>query len=110
MTTEEDGKRIEALEKTLSLVARVYELVREDGIVTIEFLNELDGEDNIGEVDIPAVIKEHKFTGWTRIGTELERKILNRLVHKEMKRPLLVLTITDGDVGDASLCWFTIRA
>jgi hypothetical protein len=106
MITEEGGKRIKALETTLSLVARVYELAREDGIVAIDFLNELNGEGNIIESDIPDILEEHTYTGWTRIGTELEKKVLGELVHDGMVKPLLVLTITDGDVRAVPLYWF----
>ncbi|KAI5794236.1 hypothetical protein FPQ18DRAFT_330453 [Pyronema domesticum] len=98
MVTEEEGKRLSALETTLEIVAQVYTLTREDGIGTIDFLNEPDGFADVVDTEIAEIIKDHSYSGWTRIGTELEAKILNELVTDDMKKPLLVLVITDGDI------------
>ena len=98
MRTEEGGNRINALESTLLLIAEVYTLARSDGILAINFLNDLTIKDV--RIDMVAdIIKEHSFSGWTRIGTELKLKVLDAFVTEEMKRPLLVITITDGAVS-----------
>jgi hypothetical protein len=53
------------------------------------------------------MIKGHAWRGVTRIGTELERKILDYFVYEpkavprklqEREKPLLIMTITDGEV------------
>lgn len=49
------------------------------------------------------IIGEMYWTGETQIGTELQRKIVERFVLKEdpnmMARPVLAMVITDGDVS-----------
>ena len=99
MRTEEDGKRIKALESTLLLVTEVYTLARSDGILAIDFLNDSTEEVDVRTDIVAEIIAEHRFSGWTRIGTELKRKVLDDFVTEEMERPLLVITITDGGVS-----------
>ena len=99
MRKEEDGKRIKALESTLLLVAEVYTLARSDGILAIDFLNDSTEEADIRIDIVEDIIREHRFSGWTRIGTEMKRKVLDYFVTEEMERPLLVITITDGEVS-----------
>ena len=99
MRTEEDGKRITALESILSLIAEVYTLARSDGILAIDFLNDSTKQVNVRTDFVAAIIAEHRFSGWTRIGTELKRKVLDDFVTEGMKWPLLVITITDGEVS-----------
>ena len=99
MITEEQGKRIPALESTLSLIAEVYTLARSQGILEIDFLNDSAEVKDIRKDAVEEIIGEHSFSGWTRIGTELKLKVLDDFVTEEMKRPLLVITITDGGVS-----------
>ena len=99
MKTEEGGNRKKALESALQLIADVYTLARPDGILAIEFLNNPTKMKDVRTNIVADIIKDHKFSGWTRIGTELKLKVLNHFVTKEMEKPLLVITITDGDVS-----------
>ena len=99
MRTEEGGNRIKALESALLLIAEVYALARSDGILAIDFLNDSTEEIDVRTDNVAEIISEHNFAGWTRIGTELKQKVLNDFVKGDMKKPLLVLTITDGEVS-----------
>lgn len=98
MVTEEEGIQIKTLGKILRRVSPVYALAREDGIYTMDFLNEPDGYADFTAEDINEILMNHSYYGWTRIGTELKSKVLSENVHDNMKKPLLVLTITGGDV------------
>ncbi|KAF8248704.1 hypothetical protein K440DRAFT_642123 [Wilcoxina mikolae CBS 423.85] len=98
MKTEEKGSRKKALEKTLKIVSWVYTLARPDGIVAIKYLNAKQGESDVMPGHVKKIIKEHKFQGWTRIGTKMKNKVFDNFVKPDMKKPLLVITITDGDV------------
>jgi hypothetical protein len=107
MKREENGKRIEALKKTLKLVANVFMLARpkkgqgtDQGINAVRFLNFAKGWTNVVPKATDKIIDDHTFRHWSRIGTELKAKVLDKHVfgNKPMKKPLLVITITDGDV------------
>ena len=99
MKIEEEGRRIEALESTLLLIAEVYTLARSGGIRAIDFLNDETEEVDVRTDIVADIIKEHNFSGWTRIGTELKQKVLDDFVGAHMEKPLLMITITDGGVS-----------
>ena len=99
MRVEEGGRRIEALKLTLLLIAEVYTLARPDGILAINSLNHGTGWMDVRTDIVAEIINEDNFSGWTRIGTELKQKVLNYFVKADMKKPLLVITITDGGVS-----------
>ena len=99
MKTEEEGKRIEALKTALQLIADVYTLARPDGILAIDFVNDSTEERDVRTDIVADIIAEHRFSGLSRIGTALKRKVLDNFVTEDMERPLLVITITDGAVS-----------
>lgn len=102
MRTEEGGKRIPVLEQTLKIIAKLYSLVAEPGrgILGIRFLNSSIQKDYVSENAANDIVKDHHYSGLTRIGGELKRKILRPFVYDtHMKKPLLIMTITDGGVG-----------
>lgn len=101
MKAEEGGERMRILEQTLKEITKVYQLANPDGIKSIRFLNGEKGKRNVKSNRVKDLLKDHRFRGVTRIGTQLEKKVLDRFVwnRKEpMKKPLLVMTITDGAV------------
>lgn len=121
MEFEESGKRITALKTVLTLISEIYEAVSDPtdarGIHAIRFLNGNSGGGKKGQefptlTDIHKTIDEHEFEGLTRIGTGLMRNILKPLVfnetkkngktvrtlNKDLKRPLLIMVVTDGAV------------
>jgi hypothetical protein len=102
MLTEQKGKRIKDLKKTLKLVAHIYRLYNDRGIKTVDFLNDEVGEENVIKEDVDEIFEDHSYRGLTRIGTELQQKVLNERVlatDVEMSKPLLILIFTDGDVS-----------
>ncbi|KAA8912325.1 hypothetical protein FN846DRAFT_773380 [Sphaerosporella brunnea] len=102
MKTEEGGKRIETLKIALKFVAAVIKLARNEGIKAIRFLNSKKVWTDV-QRKTHKIIEDHPFRHWSRIGTELKNKIINKHVFgSEMKRPLLVITITDGDAEGES--------
>ncbi|KAH0612940.1 uncharacterized protein H6S33_009320 [Morchella sextelata] len=96
MKYEENGERIKTLQKTLDNIANVYGLARDQGIITVRFLNAPQGKKNVTVKTVKSVLKNHNYGGVTRIGTELKKKILDRFVNKDMAKPLLIMIITDG--------------
>jgi hypothetical protein len=110
MVSEENGERKKALTSTLLSIAKVYQLARVKGISSIRFINYTNRKINITSKNVKPLLKKHKFEGLTRLGTELKAKVLDELVTDDydMKKPVLVITITDGDVriypGAGLLC------
>lgn len=101
MVFAEGGPYVEALNKTLRLISSIYGLARDEGIVAVRFFNSRRGKRNVTERNIKHVLEGRDFDGTARIGTELKKKIIDRFVSSEpgkMKKPLLVLTITNGTV------------
>lgn len=102
MSYEEDGTRIGILKGVLNIINSIYKHAAEPdtGIRAIRFINNYDDKDNfLGEPS--KIIDNHYFGGTTKIGTELHKKILKPLVLGEtpMKKPLLIMVITDGAVS-----------
>lgn len=99
MANEESGIRKSTLQTVLQEVARIYTMAREDGIVSIRFLNAKRGKKDIKEDDVEKFLSGVTYYGVTRIGGELDKKIFKRFVFKEeMKKPVLVMIVTDGNV------------
>lgn len=101
MVYDQKGARIKTLQKILNAIADIYNLARDRGIMTVRFLNATKGKKNVTAQTVKTVIKGHDYGGVTRIGTELKKKILDKFVLGiEMKKPLLIMVITDGAVRD----------
>ncbi|KAG0131823.1 hypothetical protein HOY82DRAFT_559214 [Tuber indicum] len=101
MSSEENGQRVEILKDVLKTINNIYQHASEPGvgIRAIRFMNNYDDQDNF--LGNPyELVRGHYFGGATRIGTELHKRILKPLVLGEtpMKKPLLVMVITDGAV------------
>ncbi|KAF8245510.1 hypothetical protein K440DRAFT_555730, partial [Wilcoxina mikolae CBS 423.85] len=100
MVSEEEGARRKALVRTMLNIAKVYQLAREKGICSVRFINYLHRKVDITSKKVKNMLKEHPFQGLSRIGTQLKEKVLDDLLKDDaqMDKPLLVITITDGDV------------
>jgi hypothetical protein len=98
MLIEQNGERIEALRVALRAIARIYSLARPEGICDLRFLNYPNRFKNVTVGKVNGIIRKHVFRGQTRLGTEMKRKVLQEWVKDDMKRPVVVITITDGDV------------
>lgn len=99
MVYEEKAIRIKQLQRVLNNFARVYTLARDNGIVSVRFLNAPKGKKNVNTVTVKTCIRGHDYGGVMRVGTELKKKILDKFVLGIlMKKPLLIVVITDGGV------------
>lgn len=109
MVYDQKGARIETLQKILNSITSIYNLAREQGIMTVRFLNAAKGKRNVTTKTVKTVIKGHDYGGITRIGTELKKKILDKFVlGMEMKKPLLIMVITDGGVRSQKIILFPL--
>lgn len=101
MQFEENGERIKDLKLILSRVAYATSLFDDDGI-QVRFMNSNDHGDNIrSESQVESLVQRIQFKGLTPMGTSLKNKVLDPLVVAparagQLKKPVLVITITDG--------------
>ena len=95
----ENGARVETLAKTLRAISKVYSLARIEGINAIRFLNTRDIYQNVTPEMITTPLMENiVFEGLTSIGTKLRDKVLVKYVTPDMKKPLIVIVITNAEV------------
>ncbi|KAI4148782.1 MAG: hypothetical protein L6R39_002687 [Caloplaca ligustica] len=124
---EEDGTRVRELKQIIETVVYVATLFDDDGI-SIRFMNDwpsnpaMDGF-NMSRLDriqneqmVEQIISKVKFVGLTPLGTELRNKVIEPLVlgparARQLQKPVLVITITDGQPAgeSASAIFDTIR-
>lgn len=105
MSTEDRGERKKTLVKYLDVISHIYSFASEHKqgkIRSIRFLNSRKEGENVDYAGAKALLKRHSFLGMTKIGTNLKGKILDPLVNEHMKRPLLVMVITDGAVRSSN--------
>lgn len=111
MKYSQDGEQVEQLQRLLGTIASVYTLAREQGILTVRFLNAPQDRQDVNDETSRSVLKDHEFGGVTRVGTELKNKVLDKFVSKvEMRKPLLVIVITDGPVRSTLFLLFVERS
>lgn len=69
----------------------------------IRYINRNGDYDNLNAQDFSAILDSVKVGGGTKIGTNLRTKIVERLIENlrrgDLKRPVLVSIITDGEVS-----------
>lgn len=102
MESEENGTRKEMLKRTMEAITSIYDLANPNGILSVQFFNSDIGFKNITQKNLPWLWERCSYGGVTRIGSALGEKILNRFVVPEMKKPLLVMIVTDGAVSSFS--------
>lgn len=107
MSFEENGSRIDDLKLILSRVSYAASLFDDDG-VQIRFLNsQVNGDGIRNEQQVQDLVSRATFSGMTEVGTKLQQKILEPLVlgparAGQLRKPVLVITITDGQpVGES---------
>lgn len=101
MAFEENGSRIDDLKMILNRVAYATSLFDDDGI-QVRFMN--SGEQGNGirnEQQVNELVGRVKFSGLTPMGRELQNKVLGPLVLNaarsgQLRKPVLIITITDG--------------
>jgi hypothetical protein len=102
MKYADKGERIDDLKLILERVTEVATLFDTDGI-NIRAMNHPSVGDNIRTSAAAAqYVAGLKFSGMTPLGTKMDEKILQpffyqRLQMRAMQKPLLVITITDGE-------------
>ena len=107
MQFEENGERIKDLKLILSRAAYACSLFDEDGI-SIRFMNSELREDRVtSEAQINDIVSRVGFKGLTPMGTQLRNKVLAPMVVNPAKsgqlpKPILVITITDGQPAGES--------
>lgn len=101
MNFEEGGERKKTLEQILHEITRVYDLANPTGLTAVRFLNATRWRKNVRNSDVASLLKDRVYNGATMIGTELQRKVLDKFVFvgEPMLKPLIVMTITDGEVS-----------
>lgn len=103
METEQHGERIKSLKQTVLEITTIYELADSRGIRGIKLLNSRRGFQNVKRSNLRRFFAQLRFVGVTRIGNALKSKILDEYVWPaRMTKPLLVVVITDGEVGSPS--------
>lgn len=104
MSFEEQGERIKDLQLILQRVAFAGTLFDEDGI-DIRFMNEDPPNQQLSGIrsdqQIGQIMANKRYKGLTPFGTELKKKVIDqilvpRLNSGQMRKPLLVISITDG--------------
>ncbi|OBT53337.1 hypothetical protein VE04_06477 [Pseudogymnoascus sp. 24MN13] len=112
MQFEENGERISDLKLILSKVAFAASLFDSDGI-EVRFMNsDIQGNNIRNEAEVEQLISRVQFKGLTPMGTQLRNKVLEPLVVQKVRsnqlhKPILVITITDGQpAGEASTAVF----
>ena len=112
MAFEENGERIKDLKLILSRTAYACSLFDDDGI-SIRFMNSDIKEDGVkSEPHIEDIVARVGFKGLTPMGTQLRNKVLTPMVvnpakNGQLPKPVLVITITDGQpAGEAPTAVF----
>ena len=104
MQFEEKGERIKDLKLILDRVAFAATLFDDDGI-DVRFMNQDPPAQMTSgvktEQQVEALLNGHRFSGLTPMGQQLRRKVvddifLRALRSGQMRKPLLVITVTDG--------------
>lgn len=112
MVFEERGERIKDLKIIIDRVISTAMIFDDDGI-SIRFMNDLAPDPSMGNLDMRQldrvqseqmaeyITNNVKYAGLTPLGTELRRKVIEPLVlaparNRQLQKPVLIITITDG--------------
>ena len=106
------GNRIQALQETVHHIAELAIKLAEPLGISIRFLNfdkdEGGNFDNLSDLDdIDRKVKMADYHGpYTRLGQELDLKvvqyIMTKAISNNLKKPVIVAVITDGEVSDVA--------
>lgn len=112
MQFDEGLKRINELRRIMTEVVNISLLFDEDGI-SIRFMNDWNSNPAMDGVDmrrldnikdermIHHIVDRIQYTGLTPLGTELRNRVIDPMVlgparNRQLQKPVLVVTITDG--------------
>lgn len=97
MNPQFNAGRADDLAAILSQTAQVVTLFDTDG-VSVRFLNSNKGKDNLRtHDDVVKMLNDVPLSGGTPLGTMFQEKIVNKFISHNMKKPVLVFIITDGE-------------
>lgn len=102
MKFAEKGTRIDDLKAIIERVTSVTTLFDSDGI-SLRAMNLPDQQDGVTDsAQAAAYVQQLKYNAGTPMGHSMEDKVLKPLLHRKLKdrtlrKPLLVITITDGE-------------
>uniref|UniRef100_A0A383VTZ6 VWFA domain-containing protein n=2 Tax=Tetradesmus obliquus TaxID=3088 RepID=A0A383VTZ6_TETOB len=105
MAFEENGERVEDLKMIGSKVAEIATLFDDDGIL-VRFMNsDKQGNGIRSAADVSALLAGVQYSGLTPLATSMHAKVLQPIVFSlaasgQLAKPVLVLTITDGEPTD----------
>lgn len=100
MELDEDGERIKSMKKAVGEITSVYDLANLEGLRSVNFFNAEETFSRSRNRNYSSMFKRIRYGGVERIGPPLSEKVLDTLVWKNpMKKPLLVIIITDGAVS-----------
>ena len=98
MGVRQGGDRVKALSAALRAASAIYSFSRKEGITAVRLLNAPTEYANFVPGKVNPLMGRIVFDGLTMLGTGLRDRVLVNYVTPEMKRPLLVVIITDGEV------------
>ena len=98
MRLNDGGSNFETLRAILKAASDVYSFAGTGGLTAVRFLNTTNKYLCVGPGKIQALMNKIVFEGLTNIGTKLRDKVLENHVNTNMRRPLLVIVITDAEV------------
>ena len=98
MGMKEDGARVKTLKDTLRAVSKVYTFGEKDGLTAVRFLNTSTPYFKVKPGNVGPLMRRIVFDGLTDIGTKLRDRVLAEHVTPEMKKPILVVVLTDAEV------------
>lgn len=99
MILDEEFQKKKTLVALMKLISKIYPAINESEAHNVRFLNTREPEREEGQ-NWDDYLEGHEFGGLTRVGTQLQRQILdNPEINKtSLGRPLRVLIFTDGAV------------
>ncbi|KAE8150873.1 hypothetical protein BDV25DRAFT_129208 [Aspergillus avenaceus] len=104
-STNPGTKRIEAAKDIVDTILQALSAVNsqpDPAIHSVRYINQdCTPSDNITRAEVQKQMNQIDFKGWTEIGTNLKRKILDPMVYDPLKgsglkEPLLIMTVSDG--------------
>lgn len=112
MAFEEGGERIQDLRLILSRVSQAASLFDDDGL-NVRFMNSsVEGNHIRNDAGVDELMRRIQFKGLTPMGTSLRQKVLEPLVlgparSGQLRKPVLIITVTDGQpAGESSTAVF----
>jgi uncharacterized protein YegL len=105
MAFEENGERIDDLKLIGNKVSEVATMFDDDGVL-VRFMNSnTQGNSVRSAADVGALLASVQYSGLTPLASGMQSKVLQPIVYNlaatgQLQKPVLVMTITDGEPTD----------